>query len=305
MSAVIDKPLDGVARPAPQGRLRKVLAEPLVQFLLLGAAIFAISNVMHRSEDEAANTIVVDDARVKRIAQLYQVQMGSTPAPDQLEHLIDSYIREEVLYREARKLGLDRDDEIVRRRLVQKIEFLSSDLAVIDEPDDAALHRYHEEHPEQFVVPGTVSLSHVFFSADDRGDAGAKRAAEDALVRLATVEDAHAAAGRFGDPFPLQRSYAAADRRSLAQIFGQTPFVDAAFDTAQGRWTGPFRSGYGWHLLYVTQRTPDGRMSFDDAKERARQLYLEEQRRLSDLRRYQELASGYTIVRTHEQDAQP
>jgi peptidyl-prolyl cis-trans isomerase C len=304
MSAVIDKPLDGV-RSAPRGRLPKLFAEPLVQFLLLGAAIFVVSNLVHRADDEAATTIEVDEARVQRIAQLYQVQMGAPPAPDQLEHLIDSYIREEVLYREALKLGLDRDDEIVRRRLVQKIEFLSSDLAIIDEPDEAALRRYYEEHADKFVVPGTVSLSHVFFSVDERGDAGAKRAAEDALVRLATLEDAHMVAGRFGDPFPLQRSYAAADRRALAQIFGQTPFVDAAFDTATGRWTGPFRSGYGWHLLYVTQRTPDARMSFDDAQDRVRQTYLEEQRRLSDVRRYQDLASQYTIVRMHKQDAQP
>jgi peptidyl-prolyl cis-trans isomerase C len=300
MAAVVENPFAGVERQARRGRVRQFIAEPLVQFLALGAVIFAFTQLANRSGEEAAGAIVVDDARIARLSELYQAQMGAPPTADQLAHLVESFIREEVLYREARKLGLDRDDEIVRRRLVQKIEFLSSDLAAIAEPSDAELRSYYQKHSEKFVMPGTATLSHVYFSTDERGEEGAKQAAETALASLTAraVEGARS----IGDLFPLQMAYSAADRRSLAQIFGQTAFVEAAFSEVPGLWTGPVRSGYGWHLIYIEQRTADALMDFEAARSRVRKVYMEERRRENDQRRYRELASQYDIVRTDKQE---
>jgi peptidyl-prolyl cis-trans isomerase C len=303
MAAVVENPFVGVQRQARRGCVRRFIAEPLVQFLALGAAIFALTQLANRSEEDAAGAIVVDDARIARLSELYQVQMGAAPTADQLAHLVEGFIREEVLYREARKLGLDRDDEIVRRRLVQKIEFLSSDLAAVEAPSDAELRSYYQKHSEKFVMPGTATLSHGYFSTDERGEEGAKQAAETALASL-TVRGVKGTR-RVGDPFPLQMAYSAADRRSLAQIFGQTAFVEAAFSEVPGRWTGPVRSGYGWHLIYIEERIADSLMDFAAAQSRVREVYLEERRRENDQRRYRELASQYNIVRTDKQVQDP
>jgi peptidyl-prolyl cis-trans isomerase C len=292
-----DEPLGdpGSARLPFGNRLRGWLRQPLLQFLVIGMALFALSSLVDDAEDAVARTILVDGARVQRLAELYRVQMGSAPSAAELEHLIEGHIRDEVLYREAMKMGLDRDDEIIRRRLVQKMEFLQNDLSLVAEPDDASLRKYFADHAAQFVTPATATFRHVYFSADSIGDEGARRAAGRQLADLPTTEDAIEAG--LGDPFPLQQSYSALTGQETTQIFGRTPFVEAVFSAPEQQWSGPVRSGYGWHLIFVSRRVPSHPMGFEEARDRVRDAYIAEQRRAANEGGLARLRARYHVVR--------
>jgi hypothetical protein len=266
-----------------------------VQFLAIGAAIFALAHLVQHSAERSRERIVVDNALIRRLAQLYQVQTGLRAGPDEVNSLVSSYIHEEALYREALKLGLDQDDEIIRRRLVQKMEFLNSDLTPGAVPTDSELHRYFVVHASEFAVPATVSFTHLYFSADHRGEEGARLAAAAALQALSPQQ--RAARGAAGDPFPLQSSYAELSEVELAQIFGDTPLVAALFTVPEGRWCGPFRSGYGWHLVFVTRRVPLREATFEGVKAQVLSAVEEARRRLAQERWSREIESRYTIVR--------
>jgi hypothetical protein len=268
--------------------------EPLVQFLVIGAAIFGVARLLEHSTGRAGERIVVDSALVQRLAQLYQVQTGLTPDPAEVDHLVASYIHEEALYREARKLGLDKDDEIIRRRLVQKMESLNSDLTSAV-PSDEQSRRYFAVHASEFATLATVSFTHLYFSTDRRGEEGARAAALGVLRRLSsqgvTARDSAA------DPFPLQDSYAELSEADLQQVFGHTPLVTALFEIPQGRWCGPFRSGFGWHLVFVSHLTQSHEPSFESVKAQVRNAVQEAQSRLARERWNQEIESRYAIVR--------
>lgn len=278
-------------RPMIGRRLR----EPLLQFLLIGAAIFALAHLLDRSTERAGQRIVVDSALTHRLAQLYHVQTGLTPGPAELDSLVASYIHEEALYREALKLGLDKDDEIIRRRLVQKMEFLNSDLSSAVAPDEAELRRYFAAHASEFATPATVSFTHLYFSTDRRGEERARVAAMAALQALPPQQ--LAMRGEPGDPFPLQASYAEMRETDLAQVLGRTPLVAALFTAPEGRWCGPFRSGYGWHLVFVSHRVERREASFDSVKSQVRAAAEEAQRRSAEERWSREVESRYAVVR--------
>jgi peptidyl-prolyl cis-trans isomerase C len=277
-------------------RLRRWFGQPLLQFLFIGAAIFTVAQLLDDSSNAAARTIVVDTARTERLAQLYQVQMGSAPSSADLEYLVDSYIRDETLYREALQMGLDRDDEIIRRRLIQKMEFLHNDLATVPEPDEDELRQHHARHSSQFTAAGTASFVHIYYSADVVGDEQARRAAEAQLATLAN-EDGEVDAS-VGDVFPLQRSYAELSEQDAAQIFGRTPFIQAVYSVPERQWSGPVRSGYGWHLIFVGKRTPSVAVPFEQSRDRVREAYIAERKRVANEQSYEALRARYKVVRS-------
>jgi hypothetical protein len=296
-----NSPLGGIGTS-----LRRWLGEPLLQFLLIGTAIFAAAGIVGDANDASAHTIVVDSGGARRLADLYRVQMGFAPSRADLEHLIDSHIRDEVLYREAMEMGLQRDDEIIRRRLIQKMEFLQNDLAAVPEPTEDALRAYHAKHSSQFVSAGTATFTHVYFSADSAGEEGARRAAQRQLGDL--VGDLAANEGgiheSLGDPFPLQKSYTQVTAQDAAQVFGRTPFIDALFSAPQRQWSGPVRSGYGWHLIFVDERMPPRQIEFAEARERVREAFIAEQARMANDRSYATLRSRYKILRDTNESGQ-
>src|SRR3954471_6794158 len=158
------------SRPARASRWRQVAREPLVHFALIGAAIFAGAHVVESWQRQRQTTIVVDAPLRDRLAKLYRAQFGVAPSTGQLEIVVDDYIDDEVLYREALRLGLGDDDEIVRRRLIQKLEFLQRDSAAGIDPSAAELRAYYAAHPELFAAAARVSFSQRYFSPDRGGD---------------------------------------------------------------------------------------------------------------------------------------
>lgn len=280
-----------------RAHVRRLIGEPLLHFLVLGGLIVAAGSLF-ADPSERPEDIVVTSALVERLSHLYRLQTGASPDDAKREWLVQNWLREEVMVREAKALHLDVGDELVRRRLVQKLEFLQADAAAAVEPDEAALRTFHQAHADRFVAPARVSFSHRFFSPDRSGPDEARAEAEIALRRLAAVGDGAAV----GDPFPLRLAYVAMPQSAVWQVFGRYPIASALFEVPEHEWAGPFKSGFGWHLVKVTERSPARMLSFEQARPAVIEAWQAQQRQEIEADRLEELKRHYRIVR---QDAAP
>lgn len=271
------------------------LREPLLHFMLLGALLYGAAQFY--APDRTDTQIVVDAARVARLATLYELQTGSAPDAEQREKLVQSFLREEVLYREARKHRLDEGDELVRRRLVQKMEFLRTAVAV-SEPGDAELRALLATGPDRFAAPAKASFEHRYFNPDRLGSSGARDAARAALQTIDGTSSA-------GDRPPLPVYFVAKTREELALAFGQRPIVDAVFSATPNVWTGPVESGFGWHLIRVHTSSPAAPPSFEQARPALIEAWRQEARRRDDAAWIDGLQAQYRIVRADRGAAQP
>ena len=278
--------------PAPESRPRRSwpnwIRDPLVVFLGLGAAIFAIEQWVASAFDED-QVIVVGQADVDHIAALWQTQMGRPPTTSELDALLDDHVREEVMVREAKRLALDQDDAIIRRRLAQKLAFLTEDLATLAPPTEAALRTHFEANKDRYATPAVVTFSHIYFSPDRRDDP-----AGDAERGLATLDpDAWRKAG---DPFMLGRTYAHASVSRIGRDFGSGFLAGLdALDVGPG-WQGPIDSAYGSHLVRLDARTPALGADYESVAARVLRDYDAERRAAANAAHFEELKGRYEVV---------
>jgi hypothetical protein len=282
--------------PIPARRTRKLRfpREPLLQFLLFGAAIFVVAQVAAHYKRTARTEIVVDDGVVQRLRKLCELQMGTPPSPAQLNTAIAGYVHDEVLYREALRMGLAQDDEIIRRRLIQKADFLLNDLTAVPEPAEAALKDYYAAHSEQFVTPAKVTFRHLYFSFDHGGAEEARIRAERAQRELHGQETRNVS--RLADHFPLNDNYSTLSPMEVAQIFGDTPIVSALFSAPVGEWAGPVSSGYGLHLALVEARIAEVLPPFDEVKLQVKEAYLRDAKETANRNKYEQLRARYRVA---------
>lgn len=278
--------------------LSRTLGAPLFQFIVLGALLFGLYTLFADNQEAEGKQIVVSSQQIDLLASLWEKQWRRPPMPEELNGLVESYIREEVLYREALALGLDRDDQVVRRRLAQKIEFLAQDLATQGEPGEAELRTFYEEHPEIFEEPARITFAHIYINTDQHGAASGE-VAERHLAEL----EAGADPNTLGDRFMLQSEYLSKSPGEVARHFGRE-FAEKVFEIEPGTWVGPVRSGYGLHLVFV-QEVED---AFMPPLEEVRQAVLGEfqsyRRREVDELFYNTLREGYEIVIEEPQPAE-
>ncbi len=169
-----------------------------------------------------------------------------------MHSLIDDYVREEVFYRQALASGLDKDDTIIRRRLVEKMEFLSQEIVSTSEVSPSELQQFFERHREKYSLPTQVAFSHIYFSSSKRGPA-AERDARQALADWASRPASAARISALGDSFMLQYEYPPQTREQIKDLFGDD-FAARLFELEVGKWSGPVKSSYGFHLVRVLQR---------------------------------------------------
>lgn len=282
------------ARPNALTRFAgRIAREPFFHFILLGAAMFAINH--HLEERSRFTQITITREQVRGIAENYRLQYGGLPSPQQLEALVDNFAKEEIFYHEALKLGLDGDDEIIRRRLVQKYEFLQQDLATPAEPTQSQLLDYYHQHLDQYRRPQTVTFTHVYFSPDLRGENGAREAAQ-ALGSNLNFQGLSRAVDQ-GDRFPGTYDFAALSREELARVFGKEGLAEAIFNVEANHWSTPLRSGFGWHTVYVSARQPGRQAAFDEAREDVRRDYIETERNRRNDETLVKLRKSFEIVR--------
>ena len=182
--------------PNPTERSTSVFKSPLLHFMVLGVLVFLLYSFFASRQPRESEEIVVSAQQIELLASMWQKQWRRPPTQQELDGLIQSYIREEVLYRQALSMGLDRDDTVIRRRLAQKIEFLAQDLAAQVEPTDQELRNYFVENPEKFEVPPRITFQHVYINLDQRGDS-AETEAELILSELRAGGDPRQLGDRF------------------------------------------------------------------------------------------------------------
>jgi peptidyl-prolyl cis-trans isomerase C len=272
---------------------RTALREPLLHFLLLGGVIFAIGD--YRAQSLQQNEIVVDQARLSHLVETYRQQFGTAPSRVTLETLLDRDVQDEIYYREGVANGLDKDDQVIRRRVVQKMQFLEQDLAAPAAPSEQDLRRYYASHISRYEALARVSFSQIYFSPDKGGDAVARARA---LAALANLTAATPRAPERGDPYPDLYDYAAIDPDAATRIFGQQPIAQALFRAPLERWSGPFRSGYGWHLVFVNAAVPAHRAAFDAVRDTVRTDFLAEAQDAANAKAFATLKARYHVTNT-------
>jgi hypothetical protein len=257
---------------------------------VLGAGLFALFAWLRGPLGAAPERIHIEAARIEQLALGFARTWQRPPTQEELAGLVDEFVREEVLYREALALGLDRDDTIVRRRMRQKLEFLSEDVAPVADPDDTELERHLAAHADAYRIEPQVALRQVFVSRDRRGDA-ALADAEALLARLGADLNAEEA----GDASLLPAMLPLAPLGEVARVFGAA-FANEVAKLTPGRWYGPVESGFGLHLVFVEQRM-EGRMpALEEVRDAVRNDWLAARRTEANEAFYQRLRERYEVT---------
>jgi parvulin-like peptidyl-prolyl cis-trans isomerase-like protein len=268
------------------------LREPLLHFLVAGAALFALSSGTSNPGTRQDDRIVVSAATVDQLAQGWARLWLRPPTAEELDGLIADHVREEVMVREALAVGLDRDDTIIRRRLRQKLEFVSEDVGALAEPSERQLEEYLRGHAETFRQEPRYTFVHVFLSPSRRGAALARDAERllDVLRQPGQAGDA----AEHGDPFLLPFEFQASPSIEIGRLFGNE-FATALGTLSLGVWHGPIRSGYGAHLVLVRERLPGRLPALAEVRDAVRREWITSARRQANESFYQNLRRRYSV----------
>jgi peptidyl-prolyl cis-trans isomerase C len=276
--------------------VKRVLREPLVHFLLAGTVLFGIYGLMQSGPPAAAPSteIRLSLDEVAQLAMLYESQWRRPPTEQDLERMVENKVQQEILYREALAMGLDKDDEIVKRRMAQKMQFLAEDVAAARVPSTDELRSWYEQNSAKFAMPSRFSFRHLYFSPDRRG-AQARDDATTALAKLAGQPEDAPLAASLADPFMFQDYYRDRAPDFLGKEFGP-PFARAIEQLPPGSWQGPIESGFGWHLVYVDTVIPGRIPAFEEVEPDVRTTWLSEQKALAWEKAYQEMRARYSVL---------
>jgi PPIC-type PPIASE domain len=260
---------------------------------LLGAALFGLFSMFGKNNEAGGPAkIVISAARVATLADGFARTWRRPPTEEELQGLVDDYIREEVFYREGRAAGFDRDDVVIRRRVRQKMEFLAEDVAAAD-PTEEQLATFLASHPERFRTPGRLTFRHVFLSETRRGstiESDSKQLAHQLAHTGATER-----AVELGDPFLLGEEFRSISESEVANTFGEN-FAKQIAAVDVGRWQGPFLSGFGLHFVFVDERTPGSLPALAAVRQAIHKEWLNERRLESEKAFYRKLRDRYEII---------
>jgi hypothetical protein len=267
------------------------LREPLIHFLLLGAAIFFAYDFF-AGAGQAPDEIVISRGQQENLLNTFGRTWRRPPTPAEYQGLLQDYIRQEIAYRESVAIGLDQGDIVIRRRLRQKLEMLAEDVAALAAPDDAQLQTYLDAHTADFAIEPRLSLRQIYFSRDRRGE----KAEQDALQLLQRIVNDGPAGDfeQFGDPLPLPAQLQSMRESEIARLFGGA-FTDGLQGLETGHWTGPVESGFGLHLVFIEAREAGRTPELAEVRDAVQREWLSQQRRESVDGLYGKLAENYTI----------
>ena len=258
--------------------------DPLAHFLVLGGLLFAGASAL----DAMSQPVVrITQGDVEQIAASWQAMTMNPPSEEEMKGLLRERIDEEILAREAHRLGLDEDDVVIRRRLAQKMSFISDDVAVVMPATEADLLAFFDGRKDRFRLPERYTWRHVVFSAERPGDS--ERSAAEAALRSAPAGEDPA-----GDPSLVPGTFSEASREAIVGEFGES-FYQALASARESQWTGPVMSPFGAHLIRLESRIPASEPSYDAVREQVREAWLSEERDKRNLEMREEIRRRYRI----------
>lgn len=280
--------------PARHG-VGRWLHEPMLHFLLIGALLFGVYAYVKPGSGEKRSPheirLTLDD--LAQLEILFESKWRRAPTPEEFNALVESRVKEDILYREALSMGLDKNDTIVKRRMAQKMKFLAEDVAATREPTVVELRNWYKRNSGRFALPGRISFRHLYFSPDRRGNRVRDDAA-DALSKLAGKSQDAKLAGSLADMFMFQDYYRDRTPEQLGKEFGPQ-FAIAVGKIAPGSWQGPIQSGFGWHLVFVDAVIPGRVPAFEEVESDVKTAWLGEQKELAWQKAYKEMRAKYTV----------
>jgi peptidyl-prolyl cis-trans isomerase C len=276
--------------------MKQLLREPLLHFLLMGIVLFIAYQYLQpaRSAAPAALEIQLSVGDLEQLAVLFQSQWQRDPTTEEFGRMVEQKVQAEVLYREALALGLDKNDEIVKRRMAQKMQFLAEDVAAAQEPTTGELKEWYARNTDKFAMPKRVSFRHFYFSPDRRGIHVREDAAA-LLAQLAGQPQSVALPEASADPFMFQEYYRDRATDYLGKEFGPQ-FALAVEKLPTGSWQGPIESGFGWHLVFVDTAIPGRVPEFEEIEPDVKTAWLAEQKVLAWDKAYKEMRAKYNVL---------
>lgn len=282
--------------------VNKIVKEPLLIFLMLGGLIFAIFQPDAQQNLAGNPEILVTEGRIQALTLAFEKAWQRPPSAMELDGLIQGYVREEVLYREALALGLDRDDGMVRRRMRQKMEFLSEDLASLEQPSEQELQAFFTANQEQYRISPRFSFVQIYLNASKRGPTVDEEAG--ALLKQLIGQDKDIDLTSLGDPLLAKQEFNRATEREIERVMGGQ-FLRSLRDLPVGDWQGPLTSGFGLHLVRIDE-VIDGRVpELGKVREEVLRDWSVMRRRENNEAFYQRLRAGYKVTIATDTENRP
>lgn len=264
------------------GIMRHWLKEPLVHFLIVGGLIFAGYTWLDLAPAHEPRMVRVTSAEVSWLKETWTRQWQRPPDDQELRGLVTDYLKEKLLAHEARELGLDENDTVVRRRLAQKMEFLVQDTASLAEPVEDELRQVYASHRDNYTTPVHISFHQIYFKSESDASQG--------LKELQT-----SGTGDVGDPILLEREYIRTDEQTVTSLFGPK-FAERVFTLEPGPWQGPIESGYGFHLVRIGERVPPELRPFEEVRSQVVSEWHRSQQAKIQAQFFSELLKKYDII---------
>lgn len=265
--------------------LLRIIREPISLFIILGVVLFIVYNRVTTYYDQINKQIIVTEAQIQILKETFTKTWNREPTDQELNAQIGNFVKDEIFYKEAVALGLDKSDIAVKRRLRQIMEMMMDDMATVY-PSEDQLKKYLSENSDKFRRDPTISFRHIYFSTDNR---------ELATEILGNLKDSLPVdENNFDGLAMIPNELSEEPLRGVERLFGKT-FADEVFNLEAGSWQGPVESAYGYHLVFISKLekgfVPDLSEIWDEVE---REWSVERKMEVKE-RQYQRIKENYTV----------
>jgi len=280
--------------------MKRLVREPLLYFLLTGGVLFWLfqqTSPFVEDDGQGKAKIVVSEGRLEALTLGFEKVWQRPPTTEEMNSLIEGFVKEEVLYREALAMGLDSDDPIVRRRMGQKMGFITEDLAGLDDPGDVELQQFLDNHPNSYRIPARLSFRQIYF------DPGRSPDADDRVTKLLKklrAQDQNIEG--LGDSLMLPTTFSDVSELEVSRTLGQQ-FSKSLLETPLRSWQGPLISGFGLHLVYISEMSPASVPVLVQVRDQVYRDWASKKREQTNQMFYQTLRTRYDIKIESRDDA--
>ncbi len=271
--------------------MNKILQEPLLHFLILGLGLY-LTSMLVDGDKQAVQTIVVSEGKIKQLTTMYQKTWQRSPSRKELTNIVQEYVLEQAAYYEGVKLGLDRNDIVIMRRVRQKLDFIAEESKPRPSPTDDLLQKYLQTHPEKFALESRYTLRHIFFDINKHGDSVFTQA-KLTLAELKANPEKNVNA--LGDRYLFKPYYKELTLTDLSRTFGQY-FIQKITALSAGKWHVPIRSDFGSHLIYIEKKQGSALPKLIDIRQVVLREWEHDLRKQSTTDFYQNLLAKYQVT---------